>query len=77
MSLLVHGFWQEGSGNDQLFDQLEQALQEAETSNRKAYEESNRRVKAEMDAVRAMRQVMSFEILPLLPLFCEDGFAWY
>ncbi|KAK6260671.1 hypothetical protein SCA6_015145 [Theobroma cacao] len=53
----------EGSGNDQLFDQLEQALQEAETSNRKAYEESNRRVKAEMDAVRAMRQAKAFERL--------------
>lgn len=51
--------WQEGSSNDQLFDRLEQALKEAESSNQKAFEESDRRVKAEMNATRAMRQVMS------------------
>lgn len=59
MSLIVHGFWQEGSSNDQLYDQLEQALQEVESLNRKASEESERRVKAEMNTVRAMRQVTS------------------
>ncbi|GMI73611.1 hypothetical protein like AT2G45910 [Hibiscus trionum] len=54
---------EEGSRNDQLFDQLEQALQEVESSNRKAFEESDRRVKAEMNAARAMRQVETFERL--------------
>lgn len=57
--------WQEGSSNDHLFDQLEQALKEAESSNRKAFEESDRRVKAEMNATRAMRQVMSSAIQAL------------
>ncbi|MBA0732716.1 hypothetical protein Gogos_016788 [Gossypium gossypioides] len=47
---------EEGSSNDQLFDRLEQALKEAESSNQKAFEESDRRVKAEMNATRAMRQ---------------------
>ncbi|XP_039047994.1 U-box domain-containing protein 33-like isoform X2 [Hibiscus syriacus] len=54
---------EEGSSNDQLFDQLEQALQEAESSNRKAFEESDKRVKAEMNAARAMRQAKTFERL--------------
>ncbi|OMP00409.1 hypothetical protein COLO4_12718 [Corchorus olitorius] len=53
----------EGSSNDQIYDQLEQALQEAETSNRKAFEESERRIKAEMNAVNAMRQAKAFERL--------------
>lgn len=42
-----------------MIDQLEQALQEVESLNRKASEESERRVKAEMNTVRAMRQVTS------------------
>ncbi|XWS46103.1 hypothetical protein CRYUN_Cryun14cG0034700 [Craigia yunnanensis] len=53
----------EGSTNEQLYDQLEQALQETESSNRKAFEESERRVKAEMNAARAMRQAKAFERL--------------
>ncbi|KAH1130096.1 hypothetical protein J1N35_001474 [Gossypium stocksii] len=53
----------EGSSNDQLFDRLEQALKEAESSNQKAYEESDRRVKAEMNATRAMRQAKMLERL--------------
>ncbi|KAK8557912.1 hypothetical protein V6N13_008740 [Hibiscus sabdariffa] len=56
-------YGEEGSSNDQIFDQLEQALQEVESSNRKAFEESERRVKAEMNAARAMRQVKTFERL--------------
>ncbi|GMJ00916.1 hypothetical protein like AT2G45910 [Hibiscus trionum] len=56
-------FGEEGSSNDQLFDQLEQALQEVESSNRKAFQESERRVKAEMNAARAMRQAKTFERL--------------
>ncbi|MBA0671135.1 hypothetical protein Goklo_024877 [Gossypium klotzschianum] len=53
----------EGSSNDQLFDRLEQALKEAESSNQKAFEESDRRVKAEMNATRAMRQAKMLERL--------------
>ena len=75
MSLMVHGFWQEGSSNDQLHDKLEQALQEVESSNRKAFEESDRRVKAEINAAGAMRRVMSSAILPLFPLFYVLFFA--
>ena len=66
-------FWQEGGTNEQLYDQLEQALQETESSNRKAFEESERRIKAEMNAARDMRQVISFGIHPFFPLFYEDG----
>nr|KJB09816.1 hypothetical protein B456_001G169200 [Gossypium raimondii] len=54
---------EEGSSNDQLFDRLEQALKEAESSNQKAFEESDRRVKAEMNATRAMRQAKMLERL--------------
>ncbi|XVF73178.1 hypothetical protein PTKIN_Ptkin12aG0180300 [Pterospermum kingtungense] len=54
---------EEGSSNDQLYEQLEQALQEVESSNKKASEESERRVKAELNAVRAMRQAKAFERL--------------
>ncbi|XVE77150.1 hypothetical protein DITRI_Ditri13aG0038300 [Diplodiscus trichospermus] len=53
----------ERSSNEQLYDQLEQALKEAESSNRKAFEESERRIKVEIDAVRAMRQAKAFERL--------------
>ncbi|XVF33321.1 hypothetical protein REPUB_Repub17cG0158400 [Reevesia pubescens] len=58
--ILLHS-GEEGSSNDQLYDQLEQALQEAESSNRKAFEESERRVKAEMNAVRVTRQAKAIE----------------
>ncbi|MBA0790865.1 hypothetical protein Gohar_015482, partial [Gossypium harknessii] len=54
---------EEGSSSDQLFDRLEQALKEAESSNQKAFEESDRRVKAEMNATRAMRQAKMLERL--------------
>ncbi|KAE8709412.1 U-box domain-containing protein 33, putative isoform 2 [Hibiscus syriacus] len=57
------GSGEEGSSNDQLFDQLEQALQEVESSNRKAFEESDKCVKAEMNATLAMRQAKTFERL--------------
>ena len=43
--------------NDELYDQLEQAMAEAENSRREAFEESMRRRKAEKDAIDAVRRV--------------------
>ncbi|XP_022757364.1 U-box domain-containing protein 33-like isoform X2 [Durio zibethinus] len=60
--VLLHS-GEEVVSSDHLYDQLEKALQEAESSNRKAFEESEGRVKAEMNAVRAMRQATRFERL--------------
>lgn len=43
--------------NDELYDQLEQAMAEAANSEREAFEESIRRRKAEKDAIEAKRRV--------------------
>ncbi|KAL8138474.1 hypothetical protein V2J09_004475 [Rumex salicifolius] len=51
------------SMNDHLYEHLEQAMAEAETSKRQAFEESTRRCKAEKDTVDAMRKVRLAENL--------------
>ena len=43
--------------NDELYDQLEQAMAEAENSRREAFEESTRLRKAKKDAIDAVRRV--------------------
>lgn len=48
---------QESDRNDQLYQQLKQALIEVEESKREAYEECVRRFKAENTAVEAIRSV--------------------
>ncbi|XP_028103297.1 U-box domain-containing protein 33-like isoform X4 [Camellia sinensis] len=48
---------QEGVMDCELYDQLEQAMVEAENSRREAFEESKRRRKAEKDAIDAIRRV--------------------
>nr|GEV16876.1 U-box domain-containing protein kinase family protein [Tanacetum cinerariifolium] len=52
---------QERGVNDELYDQLEQAMAEAESSKRDAFEESIRRRKAEKDAMDARRKVQALE----------------
>ncbi|KAI3693382.1 hypothetical protein L6452_33217 [Arctium lappa] len=54
---------QEGSMNDELYDQLEQAMAEADNSRRDAFEESIRRRNAEKDAMEAKRRVKRSESL--------------
>ncbi|XP_057499480.1 U-box domain-containing protein 33-like [Actinidia eriantha] len=54
---------QEGGMNDELYDQLEQAMAEAENSRREAFEESTRRRKAEKDAIDAVRRAKTSETL--------------
>ncbi|XP_057463553.1 U-box domain-containing protein 33-like isoform X1 [Actinidia eriantha] len=54
---------QEGGMNDELYDQLEQAMAEAENSRREAFEESTRRRKAEKDAIDAVRRARTSETL--------------
>ncbi|KAL5859692.1 hypothetical protein ACOSQ4_000988 [Xanthoceras sorbifolium] len=51
----------EGSRDDQLLDQLELALVEAENLKREAFEESNRRVKAEKTVIEATRKARALE----------------
>lgn len=46
--------------DDTLYDQLEQAMVEAENARRDAYEETIRRGKAEKDAIDAIRRVTIF-----------------
>ncbi|KAK2992638.1 hypothetical protein RJ640_023948 [Escallonia rubra] len=53
----------EGSTDDGLYDQLEQAMVEAENSKREAFEESIRRRKAEKDAIEAIRRAKASENL--------------
>lgn len=48
--------------NDELYDQLEQAMAEAENSKRDAFEESIRHRKAEKYAIEAKRRV-NFNLL--------------
>lgn len=52
----------EGGLNDELYDQLEQAIAEAENSKREAFEESIRRRKAEKEAIEAIRRAKASEI---------------
>lgn len=54
---------QERGVNDELYDQLVQALAEADNSKRDAFEESLRRRKAEKDAIEAKRRVKASETL--------------
>lgn len=51
------------SMNDHLYEHLEQAMAEAETSKRQAFEESTRRRKAEKDTLDAMRKARLAENL--------------
>lgn len=53
----------EGSMHDELYDQLEQAMAEADNSRREAFEESIRRRHAEKDAMEAKRRVKRSESL--------------
>lgn len=53
----------EGSVDDELYDQLDQAMAEAGNLKREAFEESVRRGKAEKDAVEAIRRAKSAEHL--------------
>ncbi|KAA8516058.1 hypothetical protein F0562_019237 [Nyssa sinensis] len=53
----------EGSMNAELYDQIDQAIVEAENSRREAFEESIRRRKAEKDAIEAIRRAKASEIL--------------
>ncbi|KAI7735337.1 hypothetical protein M8C21_029754 [Ambrosia artemisiifolia] len=54
---------QERGMNDELYDQLIQAMAEADISKRDAFEESLRRRKAEKDAIEAKRRVKASEDL--------------
>ncbi|KAI3493482.1 hypothetical protein L1887_41874 [Cichorium endivia] len=54
---------QERGVNDELYDQLIQAMAEADNSKRDAFEESIRRRKAEKDAIEAKRRVKASEAL--------------
>ncbi|GAB2213658.1 hypothetical protein Drorol1_Dr00017970, partial [Drosera rotundifolia] len=47
---------QEKSGNDEIYDQLEQALTEAENARREGFVESKRQRKAEKDTIDAIRK---------------------
>ncbi|XP_071685749.1 U-box domain-containing protein 33-like [Rutidosis leptorrhynchoides] len=47
--------------HDELFDQIEQAMAEAESSKRDAFEESTRRSRAEKDAIESKRRVKASE----------------
>ncbi|KAI3701216.1 hypothetical protein L2E82_45865 [Cichorium intybus] len=49
--------------NDELYDQLVQAMAEADNSKRDAFEESIRRRKAEQDAIEAKRRIKASEAL--------------
>ncbi|KAI4355079.1 hypothetical protein L6164_003887 [Bauhinia variegata] len=50
-------------GGDSLYDQLDQAMAEADNARRDAYQESVRRGKAEKDAIEAIRRVKASESL--------------
>ncbi|XP_047315765.1 U-box domain-containing protein 33-like [Impatiens glandulifera] len=53
----------EGRLNDDIYDQLEQAMTEAENARREAFEESIRRRKAERDSIEANRRARASESL--------------
>ncbi|KAK9273562.1 hypothetical protein L1049_018372 [Liquidambar formosana] len=57
----------EGSTDDKLYYQLEQAMAEAENARREAFEETVRRGKAEKDAIEAIRRAKAAE-----SLYAED-----
>ncbi|XAR63052.1 Non-specific serine/threonine protein kinase [Bertholletia excelsa] len=54
---------QESGKNDELYDQLQQAMAEADNSRREAFEESMRRRKAEKDAIDAIWKAKTLETL--------------
>lgn len=49
--------YQEMHASENLYDQLERTMAEAESSRREAFEESIRRRKAEKNAIEAIRRV--------------------
>ncbi|KAL9258010.1 U-box domain-containing protein [Drosera capensis] len=51
----------ERSGNDEVYDQLEQAMTQAEYARREVFEESKRRRKAEKDTIDAIRKAKAAE----------------
>ncbi|CAI8613163.1 unnamed protein product [Vicia faba] len=53
----------DGGVNDTLYDQLEQAMSEANNATRHAYQETFRRGKAEKDAIEAIRRAKTSESL--------------
>lgn len=53
----------DGGVNDTLYDQLEQAMSEANNATRHAYQETFRRGKAEKDAIEAIRRAKASESL--------------
>ncbi|KAK7295091.1 hypothetical protein RJT34_17994 [Clitoria ternatea] len=53
----------DGGMNDTIYDQLEQAMAEAENATRNAYQETMRRGKAEKDAFEAIRRAKASESL--------------
>ena len=69
---MIDGFLQDGSIDDTLYDQLEQAMAEARNARREAFQETVKRGKAEKDAIDAIRRVF-FYILgtPLAPSSME------
>ena len=55
--------------NDVLFEQLDQAISEAEMAQREAFQESMKRRKAEKEALDAARKVKSLKKWSCLSLF--------
>ncbi|KAL3517169.1 hypothetical protein ACH5RR_024071 [Cinchona calisaya] len=53
----------EGTMYDELYDRLQQSMEEAEISRREAYEESMRRRKAEKEAIEARRRAKASETM--------------
>ena len=57
---MIDGFLQDGSIDDALYDQLEQAMAEARNARREAFQETVKRGKAEKDAIDAIRRVFFY-----------------
>ncbi|XP_021906291.1 U-box domain-containing protein 33-like [Carica papaya] len=53
----------EGGGDDHFYDQLEQAMEEAEKLKKEAFEESLRRIKSDRGLLEATRKARALEIL--------------
>jgi len=54
--------------NDALYEQIDQAISEAEMAKREAFQESMKRRKAEKEAIDAARKVNSLKKMPLFVL---------
>jgi hypothetical protein len=63
---MIDGFLQDGSIDDTLYDQLEQAMEEARNARREAFQETIKRGKAEKDSIDAIRRVFFLISLVLL-----------